>query len=100
MVRPLMAGIVQSRWLGVVSYVCIFAAWEAASDFGWVNRVLLPPPSGILPVLRDILASGAFIVPLGQTLLLLFAGYAVACILGIGFGLAMGTSQRIENLFE
>jgi ABC-type nitrate/sulfonate/bicarbonate transport system permease component len=95
-----MASILQSRWLGVVSYVCIFAAWEATSDLGWVNRVLLPPPSGIFPVLRDILTSGAFIVPLGQTLLLLFAGYAIACILGVGVGLAMGTSRRIEDLFE
>jgi ABC-type nitrate/sulfonate/bicarbonate transport system permease component len=90
----------QSRWLGIVSFVAILALWEAVSDFGWVNRVLLPPPSAILPVLGDILTSGTFAVPLGQTLLLLFAGYTIACVLGIALGLAMGWNKRIYNLFE
>jgi ABC-type nitrate/sulfonate/bicarbonate transport system permease component len=90
----------QSRWLGIVSFVAILALWEAVSDFGWVNRVLLPPPSKILPVLGGILMSGTFVVPLGQTLLLLAAGYIIACVVGIALGLAMGRNQRIYNLFE
>ncbi|MCK9916527.1 ABC transporter permease [Microbacteriaceae bacterium K1510] len=95
-----MASIIQSRWLGIVTFVVIAAIWEAVCSFGWVNRVLLPPPSAILVVLEEIITSGSFAAPLGQTLLLLFAGYSIACVVGITLGLAMGTNERIYNLFE
>ena len=95
-----MARRAQGWWLGVVSYAFVLGVWEAAGDFGWVNRVLLPPPSAILPVLWNIIVSGDFIAPLGQTLLLLFSGYAIACLLGIVVGLAMGWNEGIYCLLE
>lgn len=95
-----MVSILQGRRLGVVSFLVILLVWEAAGDLAWVNRALLPPPSAIFPVLATILMTGAFAEPLAQTLLLLFTGYAIACVLGIAMGLAMGRSRLIYGLFE
>ena len=36
----------RSRWLlRLVSPICLLLAWEAASRFGWLNKLLFPPPS-------------------------------------------------------
>lgn len=86
--------------LGVISFAVVFAAWEFAGDAHLVNTVLLPPPSAILPALWRLLLSGTIFAALAETLALLFAGYAIGCILGVAFGLAMGTSRRADNLFE
>jgi ABC-type nitrate/sulfonate/bicarbonate transport system permease component len=90
----------RARPLGVISFVVVFTAWELAGRTHAVNTVLLPPPSAILPALWHLFWSGAIFAALGQTLALLFAGYAIGCGLGIVFGLAMGWSRRADNLLE
>src|SRR5262249_262455 len=65
-----------------------------------VNPALLPPPSAVAPVLTHIVVSGDFLAPLGQTLGLMFVGYAVACFCGCVLGLAMGSSRTLYDLLE
>lgn len=89
-----------SIFLGALAFLAVFAVWEAAGDFGFVNRALLPPPSLIAPALWEILSTGEFAKPLAETLGLLFAGYATACVLGIAAGVAMGWSRRLYGLLE
>ncbi len=86
--------------LGVLSVILVLAVWEAAGRAHLVNAALLPPPSLIASVLWDLLRSGAVIAPLAQTLSMLFLGYFIACLLAIGFGLAMGWSRQVYGLFE
>ena len=95
-----MTGLASVRPLGVISFAVVFAVWEIAGRTHLVNTVLLPPPSAIVPVLWTLVWSGALFAPLAQTLLLLFAGYSIGCVLGVAFGLAMGWSRRADNLFE
>lgn len=85
---------------GLVTFVVVLALWQAASGFGLVDSTLLPPPSTIAPALWTLFASGEFLAPLGHTLALLFVGYAIACLAGIGLGLAMGCFRPIHALLE
>ncbi|HLG87757.1 MAG TPA: ABC transporter permease [Alphaproteobacteria bacterium] len=78
----------------------MLALWETVSDTGLANAALLPPPSTTLRAAWAIIASGQVLAPLGQSLSLLAAGYALASVLGIGLGLAMGCSRSIYGLFE
>lgn len=86
--------------LGIALPLAGLVALEIASRSGWVNPTFLPPPSTILASFWGIIASGSFIAPLAQTLLLLFAGYGIGCLAAIVLGVLMGSSRPIFNLFE
>lgn len=76
------------------------ALWEIVSDTGLANPALFPPPSIALRAAGILIASGAVWAPLGRSLGLLAAGYAIAVALGIAMGLAMGCSRALYGLFE
>lgn len=78
----------------------VLALWEIVSDTGIANAALLPPPSTTFRAAWAIVRAGDVLAPLGQSLSLLVAGYAIASVVGIGLGLAMGCSRRIYGLFE
>ena len=86
--------------LGIALPLAGLVALEIASRSGWVNPTFLPPPSTILATFWGIIASGSFIAPLAQTLLLLFTGYGIGCIAAVALGVLMGSSRPIFNLFE
>jgi ABC-type nitrate/sulfonate/bicarbonate transport system permease component len=85
---------------GIISFLAIGLLWEGASSLGMTNKALLPPPSVILPTLWGIVATGAVVKPLTETLQLLFAGFGIATVLGILVGIGMGWSDRIYYLFD
>lgn len=85
---------------GMASLGFLLALWELASRTRAVNPVLLPPPSAVMVELMQIVASGAVAGPLLHTLWLLAVGYAIACLLGIVFGIGMGANRTIFRLFE
>jgi ABC-type nitrate/sulfonate/bicarbonate transport system permease component len=85
---------------GVLSVLGALLLWELVCRAGLVNISLLPPPSQIAPALWTILASGSFLLPLGQTLSMLLIGYTIACVAGIALGLSMGCSDRLYGLLE
>jgi ABC-type nitrate/sulfonate/bicarbonate transport system permease component len=87
-------------WLGGLMLVLLIGLLEASVRAGWVNAALVPPPSVIARHLSAILASGSFAAPLGATLYLLAAGYAVGCLLGVGLGLLMGRFPAVHGLLE
>jgi len=90
-----------ARWLpGAASVLLVLAAWEAAVRAGAVNPALLPAPSVVLSTLGGVLRAGEVFGPLRQTLQLMAAGYAIACVLGIALGIVMGRSEAGYRLFE
>src|SRR5262249_24172567 len=50
--------------------------------------------------LWELLSTGAFIAPLGRTLLLFGIGYGLASVIGVTLGLLMGYSDVVYGLFE
>jgi ABC-type nitrate/sulfonate/bicarbonate transport system permease component len=94
------AGLRARNWLGLVTSLALLAIWEAVSASGLVNRALLPPPSRVLPIVWQILSSGSFVAPLGETLSLLALGYGIGCASACALGLAMGWSASLFRLLE
>jgi len=86
--------------LGVAVPLAGLIVLEIASRSGWVNPTFLPPPTTIFATFWGIIASGSFVAPLAQTLLLLFTGYSIGCVAAIALGVLMGSSQPVFNLFE
>jgi ABC-type nitrate/sulfonate/bicarbonate transport system permease component len=95
-----MARLRAGNWLGLVTFLAILAVWETVSASGQVNPALLPPPSRVLPLVWQILASGSLVAPLADTLSLLALGYGIGCALACALGLAMGWSAWLFRLLE
>ena len=94
------AGWWMERALGATGILTSVGVLELAVRLGKVNGKIIPPPSAILQRTSEIVFSGAFLVPLGTTLYLLFAAYLCACAAAIVMGLLMGRFTAVHNLFE
>jgi len=84
-----------------VTFLCaVLAVIETAARTGIVNAAVVPPPTAVAVQLAQIIASGAFAMPLLQTLGTLFAGYGIGCAAAIALGVLMGSFRAVYNLFE
>jgi ABC-type nitrate/sulfonate/bicarbonate transport system permease component len=95
-----MARLRNGNWLGLATFLAILAVWEAVSASGRVSPALLPPPSRVLPLVWQILASGSFVAPFAETLSLLALGFGIGCVSACALGLAMGWSAALFRLLE
>jgi ABC-type nitrate/sulfonate/bicarbonate transport system permease component len=89
-----------SRWTGAAVLLALALLWEAAGRGAWVHKVLLPPLSAVLATLYDIVASGEIVRHLAISLWRAAAGYALAAVLGIALGVAMGYWRRVYQSAE
>jgi len=72
--------------------------WEAIGrGFG---AELFAPPSAVLPALGALLGQGDVLTTLGNSLLAMLAGYALACVVAIPLGVAMGRSAWCDMLLH
>ncbi len=58
--------------------ILLFVVWESAARLGWAPPNLLPAPSLVLQRLLELLPDGEFLHHLGQTLIRLLGGFAIA----------------------
>lgn len=89
--------------------VLLIVGWELFSRSGLLPRALLPAPSQVAIAWADwVLAtdgntqsySGRWVFDVAASSFRVFSGFALAALLGIGAGMAIGWSRTIENLFE
>src|SRR5262249_40647821 len=82
----------------LVAGLAILAVWEL------VARLFAPPfvakPSGIFAVLPRVVASGPFLDAVGITLLATAEGLAIALVLGVAIGLAMGRNAIADHVLR
>jgi NitT/TauT family transport system permease protein len=84
--------------LQLVSFVGGLALWQAVSSSGVVDPLFLPRLSDILTDLWGLLSSGQLNEHLLTSGLEFGAGMLLALIVGIGVGVAMGASQRVDKV--
>lgn len=87
------------RLAPVIVPVVFLLVWEGAIRFGGYTNVLVPPPSVVFTTLYGMIVDGSLFDHIGASLQRVFAGYALAVIVGVPLGLAMGYSQLIGRLF-
>jgi ABC-type nitrate/sulfonate/bicarbonate transport system permease component len=85
------------RWIAVASPVVVLVGWEWASATGLLREAFFPRPSTIAAHLRDLAVDGILWGHIATTLIRIGWAFALAAILGVAFGLAMGLWRRLRE---
>ena len=82
--------------LGLLPIALVIAAWQALVSFGYAPVTLLPPPGQVFARMVQQILDPTFQQDIAATLIRLFAGFAIAVVLGVALGLAAATSPAIN----
>ena len=98
---PRAASVGGSRWVGVATFVVLFAAWYALTTLTQtIGSGRFPAPAETWDALRQIVVTGYADARLHEHVLhsvkLVLLGFAAAVIVGVPLGLAMGWSRSFE----
>ncbi|ULK99316.1 ABC transporter permease subunit [Bradyrhizobium sp. I71] len=83
-------------FLGIAPIVLVIAVWQGLVSFGFAPAVLLPPPGFVFGRLLQQLVTFAFQQEIAATLIRLFAGFAIAVVLGVSIGIAAAANPAIN----
>jgi ABC-type nitrate/sulfonate/bicarbonate transport system permease component len=91
--------------LRCTSIVLFFAVWAAFSyaNARWLkffNPVLMPSPLDVLKTGIDLVESGELQRDIMASLARVLQGFAIAAVLGVGLGMAVGRSRTLESLVD
>jgi sulfonate transport system permease protein len=75
-------------------------AWKIAADAKLVNPLWFPGPDRSFSVLKDWVVTGTLWTPLRQTVWRMFAGWLLACVVGITVGAAIASSPLARRLLQ
>ena len=78
-------------------FAIVGALWEAASHLGLFPAKFFPPLEVVAATFVRLTAGGVLPHHALDTLLRLIAGFALAAIVGVGIGVLMGRSRRVED---
>lgn len=86
--------------LGVLPIALVLGLWQALTSAGMAPPSLLPPPAAVFARLVQQLADPVFLGHAATTLFRLFAGFAIAVVIGVTLGLAATGNRTIEALLR
>ena len=87
----------EPRWLGVVPFLIMLAAWSAAPVMLTYPPYILPPITAVWEHFTDSLLDGSLIATIGDSLLRLFLGFVVGNALAIPLGIAIATNRHVAE---
>jgi ABC-type nitrate/sulfonate/bicarbonate transport system permease component len=82
--------------LGLVPIVLVVLLWQALISFGYAPQSLLPPPGQVFARMGQLFLDITFQQDIVATLFRLFAGFAIAVVLGVGIGIAAAVSPPVN----
>jgi NitT/TauT family transport system permease protein len=83
---------------GAVIPVILVLAWESGSRAGVLPMDTLSRPSDIVVAAAKGFGDGSILIATWQTVEAALAGFAIAAVLGIFFGVILGLSPRLERI--
>ncbi|WP_244176685.1 ABC transporter permease subunit [Thioclava sediminum] len=90
--------------ISVVAVLMVLGLWQIVTASGLIAPLFLPSPVAVVQKLFGLISTGFTGVPLWEHILVsagrVFAAFALACIIGIPLGLAMGMSPVMRGLFD
>jgi len=90
----------QPAAVALILPACLVVAWAAASRSGGLPEQILPDPRLVLDSLRELWQSGDLLYDMQVSLLRVAEGFAVGGSIGIGLGIVMGLSPRLQLHLE
>jgi len=85
---------------GIILPVLILVIWQVISSSGSVNPILLPSPVSIFEAVVEMLKSGELIANLQISFIRVIEGFAIAAVLALVLGGAMGLFTRIFSFLN
>ena len=82
--------------LQALSVLVLLAAWEAVARAGWVDPLFVPAPSAVAWAFARMGRSA--LVGLGDTLVKTAIAYALSVILGVSFGIVLGSARPLREV--
>src|SRR5712692_371146 len=93
----------ESRWLIVARtafpFLVVALLWEFTARLGVFPAKLFPPLEDVAAAFVRLTAAGILPHHVLDTLMRLTAGFALAAVVGVAIGFAMGRSRRAEDIF-
>ena len=86
--------------VSVITFVALLVAWKLAADARLVNPLWFPGPDRSFAKLWEWITTGTLWAPLGQTVWRMFAGWLLACAVGITVGAAIASSSLARRLLQ
>jgi sulfonate transport system permease protein len=77
--------------------IAVIAVWQGLFYLGFLNPVLLPPPSQVALTFWDLLKSGDLLRHIGISILRVLEGFAIAALLGLLLGVGIGLSRTLDR---
>jgi ABC-type nitrate/sulfonate/bicarbonate transport system permease component len=94
-------------WQGGLALLAFFILWHFASTTGLFGRIspeysllLLPPPIGVFKAFGQMAWSGYLWDQVSVSLMRVLIGFALAALIGVPLGIAMGLFRVVNNLAE
>lgn len=85
-------------FLGLLLPAAILLAWWWATTFTGLSNAILPAIPEVFQTFCEFLTDGTLLTDLGYSLSRVLKGYAIAAVLGIGLGSAMGMWKTAHAL--
>lgn len=82
------------------SIFVILALWEIFSMAGYLNTLVIPPPSEIILTLVNLLQEGKYVFNFFISSARLFSGLFISILIGVPLGLSIGYFDKIQSFFE
>lgn len=86
--------------LGIIFFILFFALWAGVTLTGYVSPTFLASPVQMLQDGWWLLTERGFLTDIGMTAWRVFGGFAMATVVAVPLGIAMGAYKPIEALFE
>jgi ABC-type nitrate/sulfonate/bicarbonate transport system permease component len=84
--------------VGLAPIALLLALWQGIAASGMAPPSLLPAPMAVFSRLAEQLGNPTYLQHAGTTLLRLFAGFAIAVVIGVAVGVAAAGHRTIEAL--
>ncbi len=86
------------RLMRTLPVLAFFILWELVVRLGFVMPYLLSPPSAVITTLIGLLVSGDMPTHILYSLYRALGGFALAALIAIPLGIAMGWSKKADDL--
>lgn len=88
------------RLYGPIALILSLVAWEAFVDISKIPELYLPAPSLVVVTLYKLFVDKGLLYDLYVTLYRIFGGFFLASFVGVGLGILMGTSKRMNAILD
>lgn len=89
---------IAGAWPRLLSFGALVLLWELGTFFAGPRK--LPPPQAVIQILVEESANGNLPFHVGVTLARVAISFALAMLIGVAVGIAMGRRPRLDRFFD